>query len=454
MDPLHRFKKWYAQNRDAVKDDYFRFLRFRSISTDPEYRSDVLACAEWLAAHLKNGGFHSEIIPTSGHPIVYAEDLSAGPDKPTLLIYGHYDVQPVDPVELWKSAPFEPTEQGGKVFARGAADNKGQIFYACTAALCWKKMGDPLPVNLKFCIEGEEEKGSEGLLEALPSLKRKMKADALAIVDFDCLLDGTPALTCGARGCISLEVTLTGSHGDLHSGGLGGIAYNPNRALAELLAQLWDEKGRVAVPGFYDGVLEYSKEELEQYAFSLDQDEVRKQFGIEALGGEKDRTMMEANCLRPTLEINGMFGGYTGPGVKTVIPAYATAKLTCRLVPNQDAEKTMRAVADFLKKRALRGMKVKVDLLGGIGAFRGDCGCEAAKAVARAASEATGKECARRLSGGSVPIASEMQRVFEVPTFGVGYELETDNIHAPNENFDMKRFEMGFLTMARAIELL
>ncbi len=454
MNSLKRFKSWYDANFTLVKKDFFQFLRFQSICTDPAYKKETLACADWLTDYLKKNGLHAELIKTSGFPIIYGESLSENPRAETVLIYGHYDVQPVDPIELWKSPPFEPTEREGKVFARGALDDKGQIFYACLAAIAWKKMGLPLPVNLKFCIEGEEEAGSKALAKALPSLKKKMKADSLAIIDFGAMEDGTPAVTLGARGIVSLEVTLQGSNGDLHSGLYGGIAYNPNRALAELLSKLWDKKGRVKVPGFYEDVVKPSKKELKQYTYSFDKAALAKHFGIREIGGEKNLSMMEANWFRPTLEINGMFGGYTGAGFKTVIPAVAAAKISCRLVQNQNPKKVSRAVAEYLQKLAPSGMKIKVELLGGEGAFHGSVNAKVVKAFADAATDATGKKCAILSAGGSIPIVAEMMRALKVEIVGVGYGLATDNIHAPNEHFDMKRFEKGFLTVAGAIERL
>lgn len=453
MDSLKKFKSWYDQRASQIKTDYFRFLTFQSVSADPEYRKGVLDCAHWLTEYLNKGGLKAEEIETPGYPLVYAEDLSAGPQAPTLLIYGHYDVQPVDPLELWKNPPFEPTEREGSVYARGALDDKGQIFYACMSVLCWKQLGLSLPVNIKFCIEGEEECGSMGLSKALPSLKEKMRADSLLIVDFDSQEDGTPAVALGARGIAALEVFLTGSNSDLHSGTYGGVAYNPNRALVELLSKLWDEKGRVTVPGFYDDVVEPSKDDLKKLTYGFNQKNLSK-LGIEAIGGEKDRTMQDANWIRPTLEINGICGGYTGAGMKTVIPAQANAKITCRLVLNQNPDKICNAIADFLKKHAVKGMKVKVDIHGGISAYRAEASSSLAKAIAQASTEVVKKKCAHMLSGGSIPIAAELQRILKTQVVGMGYGLPTDDIHAPNEHFDMQRFEKGFLTIARAIELI
>lgn len=443
------------RHRAVIREDLFHFLRFPSISTDPEYKSEMDKCAEWLRAYISEKcGMKAECIQTIGHPLVYAEDLSAGAGAPTVLIYGHYDVQPVDPIELWKSDPFEPVERNGQIFARGAADDKGQIFYAVVAARAWKEMERKLPINLKFCIEGEEESSSLGLAKALPSLKEKLRADYLLVPDCGQLDKDTPALSLGARGMVGLEVTLTGSKSDLHSGLYGGLAYNPNRALVELLAKLWDDQGRVQVEGFYDDVVEMSPQEQRLYAFRFDKAQLAKEYGIEAFGGEKGRTLAEANSLRPTVEINGISGGYTGAGMKTVIPARAMAKITCRLVPNQDPHKIEKQVAEFLKKNSVPGMKVKIDLHGGDRAFRGNPNSPIAKAVARAAEEAAGKKCENILSGGSLPIIADLIETSGMEVVGMGYGLPEDNIHAPNECFDMARFEKGFLTVARTFELL
>ncbi len=452
---LEMLKKWYEKNRAQVREDYFHFLRFPSISTDPSFSKDVLACAEWLKRYIeKHTAMKAECLETEGYPLVYAEDLRAGKDAPTLLVYGHYDVQPVDPLELWKSDPFVPTERNGKVYARGAVDDKGQIFYAVTAARCWSELGRELPINLKFCIEGEEESSSVGLAKSLPKLKDRLKSDYLLIVDFGALDKETPALSLGCRGMLALEIVLTGSNSDLHSGLHGGLAYNPNRALAELLSKLWDADGRVQVKGFYDDVIEATKDDLKKYSFRFDMDKYSKEFGIHARGGEKDRTPFEANCLRPTIEINGMFGGYTGAGVKTVIPAHATAKLTCRLVPNQDPKKIAKQVSEFLKKNVLPGMKLEIHIHDGEPAFRGNPDSRLAQAVSLASSEVCSKKCENTLSGGSIPIIAKMIEAIGAEAVGMGYGLPDDDIHAPNENFDMVRFEKGFLTVARTFELL
>jgi acetylornithine deacetylase/succinyl-diaminopimelate desuccinylase-like protein len=454
MATILELKNWFDKNRARIREGYERFLRFPSISADPAYRDGCLKCADWLVDFLQKGKIQAERIETSTLPIVYAEDLSAGPDKETVLIYGHYDVQPVDPLELWKSPPFEPAERDGSIYARGAVDDKGQIFYAVLAVLALKEMGHRLPVNLKFCIEGEEECHSRGLSQMLPRLGSKLKAEHLLVVDFDSFAPGIPAISLGGRGLVAVEVTLKGANSDLHSGLYGGIAYNPNRALVELLAKLWDEEGKVQVPGFYDGVLDATQEELKTFECRAQRAYYSKQCGIEAFGGEKGRSLHEASCFRPTLELNGIFGGYTGAGIKTVIPAEAHAKITCRLVPGQDPKKIGEGVAQFLKAQVKKGIVVVTVCHEGVIAFRGRPDSKLSRAIANAALETTGNKCKYVVSGGSIPIVPELMKASGAEVVGMGFGLIDDAIHAPNERFDMHRFEQGFLTFGRAMSSL
>lgn len=454
MVAISELKAWYDRHKAKIREDFDRFLRFPTISADPEYKSDCIQCADWLVDYLRKGALKAERIETSTLPIVYAEDLGAGPDRPTILIYGHYDVQPVDPLELWNSPPFEPTERDGSIYARGAVDDKGQIFYAIAAIQCWKSLGHRLPVNIKFCIEGEEESQSKGLSQMLPALREKIKADYLLVVDFDSFDRDIPAVSLGGRGLAAIEVSLRGSDSDLHSGVYGGIAYNPNRALVELLAKLWDENGRVRVPGFYDGIVEMAKEDLKAFDCRQEREYYTHHVGIEAFGGEKGMSLHEANCFRPTLELNGIAGGYAGAGIKTVIPAVAHAKITCRLVPNQDPEKITEALAAFLKAHVVKGMKLEIIQHKGSFAFRGRRDSKLSFAVAQAATEATGNKCRFVVGGGSIPVVPELMHASGAEVVGMGYGLLDDAIHAPNERFDMHRFEQGFLTLGRALSLL
>ncbi len=444
---------WLEKHRKEVREDYFAFLRFRSISTERQYKEDTRACAEWVKAYLQKSSFQTELIETPNHPVVYGEKIIAK-KNPTVLIYGHYDVQPIDPLALWKSDPFTPTERDGRVYARGAVDDKGQIFYAMAALRALIELKRPLSVNVKFCIEGEEEAASVGLTTILPKIKDKLSAESLLVVDFDAYDETTPAINLGARGLISMDLSLEGSNGDLHSGLLGGIAYNPNRALVELLSKLYDETGRVQVEGFYEDVAEPTEEEKNAFTQKGDLTYFTKEFGIHLFGGEKGRSIQEANLFRPTLEINGLCGGYFGPGFKTVIPAKAIAKISCRLVPNQDPKKIGAQLIAFLEKHVPKGMKLDVKILSGESAYRGNPFSKLAQAVAVASEEVTGKACRRSLSGGSIPVVAALSAKLGADVVGMGYGLPTDQIHAPNEHFDFRRFDLGFFTVARAIENL
>lgn len=445
---------WYEKHKAQLREDYFRFLRFRSISSEAEFKSEIIACAHWVRDYLAASCFETKLIETSGHPIVYAENMLAGPDKPTVLIYGHYDVQPVDPLENWQSDPFEPTERGGKVYARGAVDDKGQIFYAMVALRALMEQAQSLPINVKFCIEGEEEMGSMGLSNLLPTIKEQLRADYLLVVDHDSYDETTPAINLGCRGILSMDISLSGSKADLHSGLMGGIAYNPNRALVQLLAKFYDSDGRVTVDGFYDDVVELTEKEKKVFPAGHDKAYYTKEFGIEAFGKEKERTLQEANVFRPTLEINGMAGGYFGLGFKTVIPAKAIAKISCRLVPNQDPHKIGRQIVSFLEKHCVKGMKLETHLHPGAFAFRSDSHSRLAVAVAEASESVVGKPCRKTLSGGSIPVVADLSKAIRAETVGMGYGLATDQIHAPNEHFDFHRFRWGFLTVAGAVQRL
>jgi acetylornithine deacetylase/succinyl-diaminopimelate desuccinylase-like protein len=445
-------KEWIERSFPKIREELFAFYRFKTISADPSMRPELDRCAEWLRKKFESLGCSAELISTFGPPLVYAEDLSAGPNAPTLLIYGHYDVQPVDPIELWNSDPFEPVEKDGIVTARGAQDDKGQIFYAITALAALRASGS-LKVNLKYCIEGEEEFGSDAFSKALPSLKKKLRADYLLVVDFGIPNAHTGSINLGARGISTLEIILRGSKGDLHSGTFGGIAYNPNRALAELIAKCWDETGRIRIPGFYDGVTSVSPKEEKLFSDEFEGASYRDE-GIEALAFEKGYTLLQSNWFRPTLEINGMAGGYAGPGFKTVIPAEARAKISARLVPNQDPEKIAHLIGDFFRKNAPKGMQVRMEFHHGGKPYRASADSKLAVAVSKAYEELFQKPCLKTLSGASIPIISDLMHTCGASVVGMGFGLASDGIHAPNEHFGLDRFKKGIWTVARSIELL
>ena len=446
----------FENNREAIFNDYYTFLRFKSISSEAEYEDGILACISWLKDYLTEMGFTIEQWKTSGHPVLYAHHMEAGSNKPTLLIYNHYDVQPVDPVELWHSPPFEPTVREGEVFARGAQDNKGQCFYVLQALKALIKRDGKLPINVKLCIEGEEEVGSTGLSKILNQKTQELKADYLAIVDLGISNPTTPALSLGVRGIATLEIEIEDSNTDLHSGTHGGVVYNPIHALVELLAKLHDPAtGKVLIPGFYDKVEAMSEKEKEQISLKFDLEVYHKDFGTQPLGGEKELTPNERAWFRPTLEINGISGGYAGPGFKTVIPSKASAKLSCRLVPDQDPATIGRLVINFLEKKAPQGLKVRAKLLPGGGvAVRTSPSSKVVQAFSKAYSEVFQAPCEYIFSGGSIPVVAELAKASQADVVLLGLGLPGDKIHAPNEHFGLDRIEKGYLIMCRALELL
>ncbi len=454
MLDLSSLKTIFRNEYDEILQDYFSFLRFPSISTDPSYKESVHSCASWLSAYLKKWGLKVETLKTSGAPVVFASDLRAGPDKKTVLIYCHYDVQPVDPLNLWSSPPFEPTLKGNRVYARGAADNKGQCFYTIRAIKTLLEHLPSLPINLKFLIEGEEECGSVGLAGILEEKKDLLKADYLLIVDAGLEKPGQPAISLGCRGIISMTVSFEGSRFDLHSGTHGGIVYNPNRALVEVLASLHDESGKVTIPHFYDHVKALTEKEASYFSLQFDEARFEKDFGAKATGIESGFSPLQSAWLRPTLEFNGISGGYAGPGFKTVIPARASAKISCRLVPDQNPREIAKMVEKEIVKRTPQGITVHIEHHPGIGRpFRTSPHSEVAKVMTKAYSEVFDRSCSHILLGGSIPIAADLAEASKSDMVLVGVGLSTDQIHAPDEHFDLERFEQGYLTIARALQL-
>lgn len=446
---IPNLKKWFESHREEVLSDFFKFLSFKSIATDSAFDQETKACADWLVDYLKKIGLDAENWPSSGKPVIFAKHCKAGKGRPTLLVYQHYDVQPVDPLDLWKTDPFTPTLEQGNVFARGAQDNKGQCFYTIIAIRALLELAETMQFNLKLFIEGEEESGSRGTREIIKSKKNELKSDYLLVVDAGLPGPGIPAITLGTRGILTAEVTCRGANGDMHSGTFGGIAYNPNRALAIALASLWDEKGRVAVPHFYDDVQKLSSKELKSLHLKIDRKKIKEEFGLRAFCPEPGYSIGESSCIRPTLEINGMSGGYTGEGFKTVLPAVAKAKISCRLVPHQKPADICKHLKAHLLKAMPRGMEVEVKFDQGSPAFRSNYDSFIAKLVAKAYEEVLGKPCQYCLTGGSIPITVELAHYSHADTVLMGYGLDSDQIHAPNEHFGLDRFEQGFLTMGR-----
>jgi len=452
---LSSLKSYFNTHREFILEDYFTFLKFKSISTEKEFESDLIACAHWLKDNVANIGFKTQLWETSGHPTIYAENLNAGPEKPTILIYNHYDVQPVDPIDLWDTPPFEPTFKDNKIYARGAQDNKGQCMYVFQALKAMMKLNGTLPINIKWVIEGEEEAGSKGLSSILKDKREQLKADYLAIADLGIPSNTTPSVTLGVRGIITMDVEATGSNTDLHSGTHGGRAYNPIHALVEVLSKLRDSNGKILVPGFYDSVAPLTENDRDHISFEFDEEHYSKTFGIPATGGEKNFAPLERSTIRPTVEINGINGGYSGDGFKTVIPAKASAKVSCRMVPHQDPMTIGKSIALYLESLAPEGIAINVKIHSGMGgAVRANPSSKVVQAYSKAYTQVFGTPCTFSFEGGSIPIITELSNACggEIVLMGMG--LDDDQIHAPNERFGLDRFERGFQVTILALEAL
>jgi acetylornithine deacetylase/succinyl-diaminopimelate desuccinylase-like protein len=456
MNDLNDLKQLYEKVRNKGLEDFKTFLKFPSISSDPDNTADVAACCNWLADYLRSSGLEVDIWDTDGHPTIFASYEGAGPDKPTLLLYHHYDVQPVEPLEEWKTPPFEPTIKDGEIYARGAQDNKGQCFYSVLAITSLLKAEKSLPINVKLLIEGEEEIGSPNLPAWLEKKKEELKADYLAVVDVGMRDKSSPAVTVGVRGMLTMELVVDGTKTDLHSGTHGGVAFNPNHALVQILAQLRDpETGKITVPGFYDDVEKPDEEEKKLLALDFPDKEYFRLFGQKPTGGEKKYTLAERAGLRPTLEINGISGGFTGLGFKTVIPARAAAKISCRLVPNQRPEVIGKLVADHIKRLTPEGIETTLHINPGTGLpLRTNPHSTIAGAFATAYQEIFGKPVEFIVEGGSIPITSELAEACGGEAVFAGLGLADDQIHAPNEHFGLDRLEKGFLSVARVLSII
>ena len=455
VSPIEKYLSLFDAEKDEILADFFRFLQFPSISSEPEHARSVQDCAAWLVSILENNGLAARHWNLPGqHPVILAEWLGAGPAQPTVLLYGHYDVQPVDPLKLWHSPPFEPTVRDGQVFARGAQDNKGQSWYTVSAVCSLLNKNGSLPVNLKLCLEGEEEMGSSALRSILTQEPECFAADYVFVIDVGLKDALTPSVTVGVRGLASLTAEFIGSGVDLHSGTHGGIAYNPNHALVEILAKMRDASGKVTVPGFYDLVIEPPAEDLALLNFDFDKAGYEKTFAARPLGGERAFSPVERNVLRPTLEINGIAGGYAGSGFKTVIPASATAKISARLVLNQDPHHIVNLLGDFIRSNTPEGVMVEITEHTGSRPLRTDLKSKAVQTAASVFAEAFGKPSSFLLDGATIPIVVDLAEATRGQVVLIGYGLPDDNIHAPNEHFGIDRLRLGFATICRLLEVL
>lgn len=446
----HLYNDYFDRYEKNILEDFFSFLKFKTISADPQFKSQIHLCSDWIMSYCKKAGMHVEKWETSGNPVVFAEHKASAKHRPTILLYHHYDVQPVDPLELWTSDPFSPTMVDGEIVARGASDNKGQCFYSLVAIRAFLECAQDKDINIKIVIEGEEEVGSEGFLGILEKKKQELAADYTLIVDMGIPSVEQPAVTLGFRGIVTFSLECTGSNMDLHSGIFGGIALNPLRGLCDVLAKLWNSEGKVQVPHFYDGVQVTDGSHL----LPVDLNPMLKKFGLKALHHEKGYSLVESNWMRPTCEINGLCGGYYGPGFKTVIPAKATCKLSCRLVAGQDPQKIEKIMVDFLTKHLDKGFCLKIDVGHGAPAFLAKHTTPFVSVLQQAYKQATHRQAGLIMSGGSLPIASALAQTSGGETLGIGFALDDDYIHAPNEHFGVDRLKYGMVTIASVLELL
>ncbi len=443
------------QNASRFLDELLDLLRIPSVSTLPEHKQDVAQAAQFVAYSLKHAGLENiEVIPTGKHPLVYADWLHA-PGKPTVLCYGHYDVQPPDPLELWKSPPFEPSIRDGNIYARGACDDKGQMYMHVKAAEALRAAHDgKLPLNLKFLIEGEEEVGGESIANFVPQNKEKLKADVALVSDTELFADGVPTLCVGLRGLIYVEIEATGPARDLHSGMYGGTAPNAVYGLIELLSKAKDASGRIQIPGIYDDVVPPDPAEIESWKglpFS-ESEFLKHEVGSSELTGEPDQSVFARTWARPTFEVHGIAGGFTGAGAKTVIPAKATAKVSMRLVPKQDPERVLAALKGWVNENTPRGIRTEIRVLSANPAVSVNPNHPAIDTAAHAFSAEFGKPTVFIRSGGSIPIVGEFATHLGIPTVLMGFGLPDDGLHSPNEKYRIANYYKGIITIARFLD--
>ncbi|SEM21685.1 Acetylornithine deacetylase/Succinyl-diaminopimelate desuccinylase [bacterium A37T11] len=444
---MQQIKDYVEANKQRFLDELFELLRFPSVSADPAFKNDVLNAAEFVAGKLRVAGAENvEVCPTAGNPIVYGEKIT-DPSKPTVLVYGHYDVQPADPLELWKTPPFEPTVRDGKIFARGACDDKGQFYMHVKAFELLQQLGE-LPTNIKFMIEGEEEVGSKNLGIFVKNNKERLKADVVLISDTSMISLDTPSLETGLRGLSYVEVEVTGPNRDLHSGVYGGAVANPATILAKLIASLHDEHNKVNIPGFYEDVVELTPSEREALNKApFNENEYKEDLGVNALWGEEGYTTIERTGIRPTLEVNGIWGGYIGEGAKTVLPSKASAKISMRLVPNQKSSVITELFKAHFERIAPPYVKVKVTPHHGGEPVVTPTDSIAYKAAVKAFSTAFGKDAIPTRGGGSIPIVALFEEELGIKTVLMGFGLDSDNLHSPNEKYDIANYYKGIETI-------
>ncbi|MCH8303696.1 MAG: dipeptidase [Candidatus Marinimicrobia bacterium] len=441
------------KDENRYLEELKEFVRIPSISADPEKVDKMIDCANWVKGQLDNMGMeNTEIIETKGHPSVYGEWCKAE-GKPTILIYGHYDVQPVDPVDLWDSPPFEPTVRNGGLYGRGTVDDKGQILLHMKAVEAHLQAEGELPINIKFLVEGEEEVGSVNLVPLIKDNLEKLKADLILISDSSMFAKGMPSICYGLRGISYFELRVKGTNGDLHSGSFGGAVINPANALARIIAKLKDEKGRILIPGIYDDVLPLTDEERKVFAnLPHDDEKYRKMLGAPELFGEEGYSTLERVWARPCLDVNGIISGYTGKGAKTVIPAKASAKISLRLVPNQTPDRVEELFRKYIEEIAPPSVEVEIETLHGGMPYISPIDNPIFDSVREALKKGFKADTVAIREGGSIPIVTDFTELLKSPVILIGFGLPDENAHAPNEWIDLENYQKGILSMAYLYE--
>ncbi|HEY7877288.1 MAG TPA: dipeptidase [Gemmatimonadaceae bacterium] len=438
-----------AANDQRIHEELFEFLRIPSVSARSEHRPDMERAAKWLATKMRVAGLATEILPTGGHPAVLGEWRGAVPGAPTVLVYGHYDVQPAEPLDLWTSPPFEPVLRDGKIFARGSVDDKGQLFLHVKAIEAHLATRGKLPVNMIVLAEGEEEVGSDNLAPFIERHRERLRCDYCVISDSSMFAPGLPSILSSLRGLAYFEIEVQGPSGDLHSGSYGGAVVNPATALARIVATFHDEHWHVAIPGFYDLVREWEPRVLrEMRALPFDEEHFREEVGAPVLDGEAGRSTLERVWTRPTCEVNGLLSGYTGEGAKTVLPAKAMAKVSCRLVPDQTPDAIRKVLTAHVQRVAPKGVTINVRVLHGGPPWRAELGGPLFDAARRALTAAFGREPVITGEGGSIPVVGDFERILGVPVLLIGFGLPGENAHAPNEWLSDENFVKGMSAVA------
>lgn len=451
---MAKIDDYLAANAGHFEEELCELLRIPSVSADSKHKDDVRRAGQWVLKQFQALGLKAEMIETARHPLVYAESPPVA-GAPTVLVYGHYDVQPPDPLKEWISPPFEPTRRNGNLYARGATDDKGQMLTHLKSAEAWLKTAGKLPVQLKFLIEGEEEVGSDNLYEFIAKQTEKLRCDVAVISDCSQFGPGQPAITYGLRGLAYFELRLTGPKQDLHSGTFGGAVTNPAIALSKIMAALIDSHGRITVPGFYDDVLALTDRERKQFAaLPFNETEFKKQIGVDAVSGEEGYTTLERRSARPTFDINGLTSGYQGEGAKTILPAKASAKFSFRLVPNQDPKKIGQSLEAYLRKLCPAGIAMELIDLSGAPGVVVPLESPYVSAASRAIEHGFGKAPVFIREGGSIPVVSTFHEKLGVDTLLLGWGLDDDNTHSPNEKFCLADFHHGIKSSAQLWEEL